>query len=149
MIVWAIDAKSEMDLANRIASYLRRGYKIGQIIFAFGERNPYKAFLIKPDNINIDENLKEVSVIDDFIGKNIYEIDCIIPKEKENLLKAILYGNSEKLITINNKEIFFDNVLIVNNKIILKNPYDNKTKKIVKLKLKDLKKELCYLIKEL
>jgi hypothetical protein len=153
MYVWAISSSSEKDLANQIASYLRRGYKVVQIIYSdIIDKKPYKAFLLRPDIL--DENLDSsegyiVNLDEKILGKNIYEITCKIPKDVLEILKIILYGNTDNLLKVNGKNVFFEIVLPTDNKLILKNAFDAKTNKKIQLDQKDIQYAICKLIKDL
>jgi hypothetical protein len=150
MLVWDLEASTPRDLANQIASYIRRGFEVAQIVYSTKEndRKPYKAFLFNKAQLDsydslLKEGLKRVELSEDVFKKVIYEIDCKIDKKLKTLVETILYGNTEHLIEIDGKEIFFEFVLILPGKIILKNPIDNISKKPIKIDIGKLKEAIC------
>jgi hypothetical protein len=148
MLVWDLEASSTRELANLMASYLRRGFEIAQIVYSFEDKKPYKAFLINKKELNIsNENLKTVELSEDLVKKNIYEIECKVPKNIQSILEKILYGNAKYLLTIDDKEIFFEFVLFVDDKIILKKAFNNKNSKLIEVDINKLKQAICQLVK--
>ena len=45
-LMYSIEASSHKDLSNKLASYIRRGYDVAQILINNSDDKPYKAFLI-------------------------------------------------------------------------------------------------------
>jgi len=158
MIVWSISAKDNKELSNKLASYIRRGFDVVQIVYGINNENdnsPYKAFLINKNLIdenyikklieNFDPTAKKVKVSNSFLRKNLYVIECRINPYKINSLESVLYGNTKFLIEIDDKKIYFGFVSILPDKIILKNPFDAKTNEIVNIDKDELKKVICRL----
>jgi hypothetical protein len=51
MLVWDLEAKTTTQLANLLASYIRRGFEVVQIVYSFESEKPYKAFLVNKKNL--------------------------------------------------------------------------------------------------
>ena len=150
MYVWTISSSSERDPANRIASYIRRVFKVIQIIYSDkSHKRPYKAFLLYSNNLEDIEEGYIANIDEKIFDKNLYEIICKIPEKKLKIIKSILYGNTDNLLEIKGKKIFFEIIISAENKLILKNAFDAKTKKKIELNEKDLQFAICNLIKEL
>jgi len=154
MIVWSISAKDNKELSNKLASYIRRGFDVVQIVYGINNENdnsPYKAFLVNKNLIdesfieNFDPTARKVKVSNSFLRKNLYIIDCKINPYKINSLESILYGNTKFLIEVNGKKIYFGFVSILPDKIILKNPFDAETNEIVDIDKDELKNVICKL----
>ena len=148
MLVWSIEVSDSRELANQLASYLRRGFELMQIVYTFENKKPYKAFLLNKNQIKDNENLKEVHISESIVKKNLYTIKCKNVKKYKAFLGKLLYGNLSYLLEVNGKEIFFELVIVLNDELILKKAFDNKTKKSIKLNEKDIQKAICDLIKK-
>jgi len=148
MLVWSIEVSNSNELANQLASYLRRGFELMQILYAFEDKKPYKAFLLNKNQIKDNKNLKEVYISESIVKKNLYVINCKNVKKYKSFLSKLLYGNFSFLLEVNGKEVFFELVIILDNEVILKKAFDNKTKKLIKLDEKDIQKAICDLIKK-
>jgi len=163
MIVWSISADNENELRNRMASFLRRGFKIIQLLYTdSNDIKPYKAFFYDDnyvkyknqvkgkltnyvdDTNELDESIKLRLSKEFFEDSNVYQINCKI-KNKEKVERT-LYGNTIKLLKVNNVSVYFEKVLIFDDYIILKKAFDTKNK-IVKLDLDTLQKAICKLDK--
>jgi len=148
-LLYDIEASSSSELSNKIASYIRRGFEVSQIVVnPLDEKRPYKAFLLNKKILQtIDQNLK----LEEKLNIKAITLDvskCKIKKYFKPLIESFLLGNSYKLLDYNNEEIFFGFVSFINDndyisKIILQDAISSKNKKI---KIKDnniIIKQIC------
>ena len=165
MLVWSLEANTEKELANQLASYIRRNFEVIQIVYSTDGKRPYKAFLLNKNAMPTKETeksekaenfktLKQIEIKEEIIKRNLYEIECENVLKYKTLLEKYLYGNSEKLFDINDKFVFFELVIVLENKIILKNAYELKSDyeagkpfQLSKKEFLELKEKICKLCK--
>jgi len=156
MLIYDLQAKSSRALANLVASYIRRGFEVMQIVTnKESDKNTYTAFMVNKRFLkNVQDTLgfteSEMSVMTMDLS------DCKIDDKFQGLLEAKLFGNTEFLFDIGYK-VFFENVVVTKDNgyissIIISKPknYDKKSKSI-KLSDKDyknLKDEICKYFKD-
>jgi len=156
MLIYDIQAKTSRELANHIASYIRRGYEVLQIVTnKESDKETFTAFLVNKrflqnvqDNLGFTESEMSVFTID--------LSDCKIEDKYLGLLEAKLFGNTEYLFNIG-YNVFFENVVItksngyVTSAIVSKPKNFDKKSKTIKLSDKDFKKlksEICNYFKD-
>jgi len=156
MLIYDLQAKSSRELANLVASYIRRGYEVLQIVTnKESDKYNYTAFMVNKRFLkNVQDTLGFTE--SDMSAITIDLSDCKIDEKFQGLLEAKLFGNTEFIFNIGFK-VFFENVVITKDNgyissIVVSKPknYDNKGKS-VKLSDKDyknLKEKICKYFKD-